>query len=555
MRMMLTHLTGSLRGRTDYLDTDSVSFGIGDRCSIVFDGAEDRMVCPVHAELTVEDRTPVIRDRSERGALFVNGERTAETALKDGDLIQFGQEGPLLRFRLGQDRMPDRKPLRAIVADCRDIVVRTPHPRYLSPLFLARHLLADVLRYASPTVRFAAILLLVAPLLIIAVLGGVAYRQHRLALLSQQRLADLVRQLESERLTQGELNMRIEQERRRIAELSRQRDEMVAELKASAKKQEAARTSRTELQTIREQLSKLEGEHRFAEGLAERFGSGVGLLQGGYGFVEKDTGRPLRYQGLDQLGHPYLDQDGNPLVTVEGLGPPIVIYYAGSGFLLDRAGTILTNRHLVRMWEHYEPARRAIEAGFEPRLAMLRILFPGTPEPFALALLGASDAVDVAVLRTDRAPAGSTPLRLARADESPKIGEPVVVLSYPGTFDSLLGRVPQPVSDEILQQAGEDPVTLADLLGKRGLIRPLVTQGHVADLSPDTLTFEAAVAGGSSGGPVFDRAGRVIAINHAGLRKVGGLNVGLRVRPVHELLAQVHLALEPVAAAEERGRR
>jgi len=337
-----------------------------------------------------------------------------------------------------------------------------------------------------------------------------------------------------------------------IEELSRHHDELVAELKASVRKQEAARASQAELETIREQLRKVEREQRFAEGLAERFGGGVGLLQGGYGFVEKGTGRPLRYQGLDQLGHPYVDKDGDPLVSVEGLGPPVVIYYAGSGFLLDHAGTVLTNRHLVQMWDYYEPARRLVESGFEPRPAMLRMFFPGIPDSFALEVLGVSEVADLAALRTDRAPAGATPLRLAGAEESPIVGEPVVALSYPGTFDSLLGRLAKPLSDALLKEAGENPVLLADVLARRGLVRPLVTQGHVSDISPDTLTFEAGAASGSSGGPVFDRAGRVIAINHAGLHRVGGLNVGLRTKPAHDLLVQLRLAPKP--AADVRGR-
>lgn len=32
MRMMLDHLTGSLRGRTQFIDTDFGSFGIGEPC-------------------------------------------------------------------------------------------------------------------------------------------------------------------------------------------------------------------------------------------------------------------------------------------------------------------------------------------------------------------------------------------------------------------------------------------------------------------------------------------------------------------------------------------
>jgi hypothetical protein len=73
MKMMLTHLTGSLRGRTQYFDTDSISFGIGKQCGIVFDGAKDTVVCPVHAELTVEHGAPVIRDQSRQRALGQRG--------------------------------------------------------------------------------------------------------------------------------------------------------------------------------------------------------------------------------------------------------------------------------------------------------------------------------------------------------------------------------------------------------------------------------------------------------------------------------------------------
>lgn len=548
MKMMLTHLTGSLRGRTQYFDTDSISFGVGEHCGVAFDGAKDAVVCPVHAELTVEHGAPVIRDHSRQRALFVNGQPQAEAVLQDGDLLQFGQDGPLVRFRLCE---AEAKPLKTIVADCRDIVVRTPHPRYLSPLYLARHLLADILRYASPSVKLAAGALLVILLALIAILGSVAYREHRAALAARERMTELVRQLESGRPTRDELERRIEEERRRAGELSQRQEELMAELRDAVKKQEAARASQEELRAMREQLTKLEEEQRFAEGLAARYGGGVGLLQGGYGFAEKGTGRPLRYQGFDQLGHPYVDQEGNPLVTLEGTGPPVVIFYAGTGFLLDRAGTVVTNRHLVTMWEHYEPARRALEAGFEPRAVLLRIFFPGEPEPFKLEVAGVAEAADLAILRADRTPVGATPLRLAPAGETPTIGEPVVVLSYPGTFDSLLGRLARPVSDDILKEAGNDPIALADLLARRGLVRPLVTQGHVADLSADTLTFEAGSASGSSGGPVFDRAGRVIAVNHAVLRKGGGLNVGLRVGPIHELAARLGLALEPLARATD----
>lgn len=555
MKITLCHLTGSLRGRTQYFDTASIDFGVGDHCHVRFDREKDPEICPVHARLSVEDHAPVIRDCSGKSALLINGQRSFESALKDGDLLQFGEGGPLVRFRLAPEESPETKPWRDIVADCRDIVVRTPHPRYLSPLYLVRRLLADIARYGSAAAKIAAAGAVLAPVLLITLLGIVVYRQHLTAGATERRMAELVSQLEAGRLTREEMSRKSEQERQHLTELRRQHEELIATLTASLKEQETARRSRQEIQAIHRQLRALESGQRFAEDLVARFGGSVGLLQGGYGFVEQGTGRPLRYQGFDQLGHPFVDREGNPLVTVEGQGPPIVIFYAGSGFLVDQAGTILTNRHLVRMWDHYEPAREAIAAGFEPRLSLLRIFFPGVSEPFSLELLGVSDTSDIAVLRTDRAPTGSTPLRLAPMDEAPRIGEPVVALSYPGTFDSLLGRLAKPVSDEILHEAGDDPVKLAEALSKRKLVRPLATQGHVSDLSPDTLTFEAGAGGGSSGGPALDQAGRVIAINHAAMRKVGGLNVGLRTKPAWELLRTLHVVVESETDAKARMRR
>jgi S1-C subfamily serine protease len=410
----------------------------------------------------------------------------------------------------------------------------------MSSLYLARHLLADVARYGSPAVRIAAVALTVVSLLTIAALGITTYRQHQAARVSEQRMVELVSQLETGRLTQAELEQRIERERQSVTELSRQRDELVAKLTASLKEQETARRSQQEIQTIRRQLNALESTQKFAEDIVRRFEGGVGLLQGGYGFREKETGRPLRYQGFDRLGNPLLDKDGNTLVTVEGTAPPVVVYYAGTGFLVDQVGTIVTNRHMIRMWETYEPAQQALQAGFEPDLRLLRIFFPGTSEPYTLQVLGASERTDLAVLWMDRPPAGVTPLTLAPAEEAPRAGEPVVVLSYPGTFDSILARVAKPISDEILREGAADSARLAEALARRRLVRPLATQGHVSNVSPEAITFEAGGGGGSSGGPVFDRNGRVIAVNSASFSKVHGLNLGMPIRLARDLLIQLH---------------
>lgn len=547
MRMMLCHLTGSLRGRTQYLDTDSVSFGIGNSCGVVFDGVKDPGVCPVHAELNIEDQQPVIRDMSGRTALLVNGEPKVEATLKDGDLIQFGEDGPLVRFRLHPDGAPFAKPWPQIVADSRDIVVRTPHPRPLSALYLAQHLLADVVRYGSPAVKLAALLVVLVPAAVIAVLAVALQRQYQATGAAERQRLELVRQLETGRLTQMELEQRVERERERADTLDRRREELERRLAALSGEQAAARRAREEVKALRRQLGEVERSQRFAEEIVGRFGAGVALLQGGYGFREKGTGRLLRYQGFDPSGNPLLDGEGNTLVTLEGQAPPIVIYYAGTGFLLDKAGTIVTNRHLVRMWEQYEPAQQAIRSGLEPDLWIFRAFFPGAPEPSNLKVVAVSEKTDLALLRAEAVPAGAVPLALLPAGQTPLVGEPVVVLSYPGSFEGILGRVGRPTSDEVIRESKGDPQKLAASLARHGLIRPLVTQGHVSDATREAVTFEAGAATGSSGGPVLDRNGRVIAVNYGVLQKAGRLNVGLPAELVWALLQQAAPAPDPPA--------
>lgn len=548
----MCHLTGSLRGRTQYVDADSLTFGSEPGCGIVFDCEKDPAVCPVHAELTVTDHTPMLRDRTDRHALLINGQPTGEAALKDGDLVQFGEGGPLVRFRLPPDGAADTKPWRHIVDDCRDIVVRTPHPRYLSPLYLARHVLADIALYASPRLKAVTAAVVLMPLAIIIMLGVIAYRQHLKAGAAERRMAELLSQLETGRLTREEIERRIERERQSVEELRREHEELVAQLTTALREREATRRSEAELGKIRQQLTALQQSQSFAEEIVHRFARGVGLLQGGYGFREQGTGRPLRYKGFDQSGNPLLDKDGNTLVTVEGSAPAITIYYAGTAFLVDQRGTVVTNRHLVRMWESFEPAQQAIAAGFDPELRLLRLFLPDTPEPYHLELLGVSGDSDLAVLRTDRVPAGSPPLILASPEEPSRAGEPVVLLSFPASFDGVLARLAKPVSDEALAKAGGHAGKLAEELARRRLIHPLATQGHVSDVSPHVLTFEAGSASGSSGGPILNRAGHVVAVNYAALQRVGGVQVALPARFARELLTRLAVGTpvrQPAAAA------
>jgi S1-C subfamily serine protease/pSer/pThr/pTyr-binding forkhead associated (FHA) protein len=536
MKCMLHHLTGSLRGKTQYFQADSLRFGTGTDCDVRFDVTFDRQVAPSHAELSLHDHAAMLRDLTGQHALFINNRQTGQAALHDGDLVQFGQQGPLLRFRMLSDQADGRKPWRYIVEDSRDIVVRTPHRAFTSLFHLVRHVGSDIARYGSPSAKTVAALLVLLPILLIGILSVSWYYEYQAVQVSRQKVAELVSQVETGRLSRAELEERVGQERELILKLQQDQDELKANLKAALENRQAARQSQEDVRAIQKQLTNLESEQRFSEEVIQRFQGGVGLLQGGYGIVEKGTGRPLRYQRFNPDEAPLLDENGMPLLTLEGNTPAVIIFFSGTGLLIDKKGTVLTNRHLVRMWEVYEPVKALLEKGFEPAVEFLRIFFPGFTGFYELAEVSVSEHNDLAILRTTQLPKGQTPLQLAQANHQIHVGEPVIIMSYPGTFDSILSRLSRTVSEEIIRQTGGDPVGLPEMLAKEGLIRPLTTHGYVSDVSKEVVTYEARATQGSSGGAVLNRKGLVIAVNHSELRAIGGINMGVPIQVIREQL-------------------
>jgi S1-C subfamily serine protease len=547
MNVMLHHLTGSLRGQTQYFEADSLRFGTGTDCDVRFNAAGDRPVAPSHAEFALHDHSPTLRDLTGQNALFINNRQTVQAPLHDGDLIQLGEQGPLLRFRVLDDQANGHKPWRYIVEDSRDIVVRTPHRPYTSLFHLVRHVISDIARYGSPTAKMVAALLVLLPMLLIGMLSVSVYYEYQEAKASRQNVAELISQVETGRLSRAELETRVAQEREVVRKLQQEQEELKANLKVALENRQAARQSQEDVRAIQKQLHELESEQRFAEEVIQRFQGGVGLLQGGYGIVEKGTGRPLRYQGYNQDGAPLLDERGVPLLTLEGNAPAVIVFFSGTGLLIDQKGTVLTNRHLVRMWEVYGPVKAILEKGFEPSMEFLRIFFPGSTEFFELEEVSIAQQDDFAILRTTRLPKGQTPLQLAPARQQIRIGEPVVIMSYPGTVDSILSRLSRTVSEQIVSQVGGDPVALPEMLSTKELIRPLTTHGYVSDVSKDVVTFEARASQGSSGGAVLNREGLVIAVNHSELRAIGGINLGVPIRVIREQLDR--LGFTPVGGS------
>ena len=74
----------------------------------------------------------------------------------------------------------------------------------------------------------------------------------------------------------------------------------------------------------------------------------VCLIHVSVGFVDKNSGQPLRYGGMGPDG-PYKDSEGNIVYTLEGRGPEVREDFFGTGFIVG-TNKILTNHHVAQPW-------------------------------------------------------------------------------------------------------------------------------------------------------------------------------------------------------------
>jgi S1-C subfamily serine protease len=126
-------------------------------------------------------------------------------------------------------------------------------------------------------------------------------------------------------------------------------------------------------------------------------------------------------------------------------------------------------------------------------------------------------------------------LQLDDRSEASVTGEPVVLIGYPTGVEGILARAGSDVAQTIA--GGTQNVSqIMSQIASRQLIRPTTTQGHIGDVLKDKIVYDAATTSGGSGGPLFNRDGKVIGINFAVLRGFGGSNLAVPARYANELL-------------------
>ncbi|HET7293954.1 MAG TPA: trypsin-like peptidase domain-containing protein [Vicinamibacteria bacterium] len=519
------HLSGERRGSVDCPRHVPATLGSAAEDDVQVPGCARR-----HALVRREEDRVVLLDLGSTRGTFVAGEEVTETALRSGDVIQLGKDGPRLRFR------DECQPPATLVQALRWTQPDGIRAADAGPLI--RALLHESAARTSRSFRLT--------LAVVAVAGAAGlYLSHRETQRLEGEVALLQRSLDAVRQEREAFFARIEAERRR-AEADRlafeaalrdsRRREAELEARVAEARSEEVADLHAELGAARSRLAALEEERAVAERIIRDYGAGVCLIQGAFAFYDAQL-RPLRLT-LDEQGQPVGAGPAGLSLTAEGQGPIYRVDYFGTGFLVDRRGLLLTNRHVAEPWWRNAFADGLAARGLRPRLLVFRAFFPREPEPFELEILRHADGTDLSLaeieLRGRRIPA----LPLDPGPRAAVAGQPVVVVGYPTGLEAILGKAEAAVVREILEGSGQSAERVAEALARKGLIRPSTTQGHIGDVTKSDVIFDAPTTHGGSGGPVFNRSGRVVAIEYAVLEGFGGHSFGVPARFAQQLLRE-----------------
>lgn len=403
-----------------------------------FDPESDRQVSTYHAVLARDEGGWFVRDLDSRNGTLVNGELIdSDRHLADGDRIQFGRNGPVVRVGLG----PGIDPTEA----------RDERDETLSTTTVLRRQLGRKVR----NLRLVSLILVG---LLAAVLVFVFARDARRwspwagELRSLQRQSDSIRAsstrtVDSLRGRAEGLRKALDRSRQRLAELQKQLE--------SQRRSEGGEESQRSREELRRRLESVTAAlHR--QQLAADFDF-----------------EALEEQNWSALAQIYVQRPGQPVTTA-------------TAFAVQSDALLLTSRHVLLGEEGGRPDRIGIQ------FARSDQVWPGR-------LVATSQTADLALVRAQNV-AGEVPTveGLNARPDTLTPNTPVAVMGYP---------LASPPSGE-----GGDGEAVP---------RPLVTGGLLLQPMDGAARIQGYGERGSSGSPIFDADGQVVAILRGGSTREG----------------------------------
>jgi DNA-binding response OmpR family regulator len=296
-----------------------------------------------------------------------------------------------------------------------------------------------------------------------------------------------------------------------------------------------ASSLRKQLEDTTARLKRVEAESQSAEEVIRAYAPSVCLLHVSVSFVDRASSRPLRYAGINPDGEPLHDSDGNPVYTLEGRAPEVRADFFGTGFIVSE-GRILTNHHVAQPWWKNDELASISAQGLSPSIAEFTAYFPDSAAGVRVRVSEISEQADLATLKGDFSGLKRPVLKLDSRQQAAVSGQPLLSLGYATGISAILARAGEDAVNEIAKSTGGNPTEIVNELLRRKLIRPLVTQGHIGDVLPDKIVYDAQTTSGGSGGPLINRDGEVIGVTFAVVKGFGGSNFGVPIRFAQPLL-------------------
>ncbi len=461
MTARFTFLSGARVGQVETFRKAYIGLGRHPLSDVRFDAERDLDVSALHAAVIRQGDTFVVRDLGSTNGTFLNGQRVSgDAALKDGDVLAFGQNGPTVEFHV----VPGEPGADAVSPAARASAERVSSPREQYPAVAPPAAPPRVARRSSTAVRIAAEVarqthelrrttkILIGLLaIVLAAFGWTQWAAARDAreLTRLQAHADSLSRVAQQLLTrfQSELASLRDALRQSQAEVAR----LSAELVAAGSSGDARAVSR-----LRGELDAAAARQRGLAGAAA-----------------------VDYRAIARR-----NQDAVVLLVVEYSETEV---FSGTAFAVDSQGTLVTNKHVL-----------VGEAG-DRRPRRIAVKFSGSKQWFPGRLVGVADSADVGVVSVEIR--GGTP-RVAGFTRDPhglERGDPVAIIGYP---------------------LGEDlPM---ERQGQAAVADPTLTVGTVSKVLGNVVQVDGYGAPGSSGSPMFDREGRVAAVLYGGNRESQG---------------------------------
>lgn len=253
--------------------------------------------------------------------------------------------------------------------------------------------------------------------------------------------------------------------------------------------------SLAEVERLRGELSRTTGDPATVARLRDELEAARVRQQGILGAADVDY-RSISSQNQDAVAIVVVDYGDRQIVS-------------GTAFAVDSQGTLVTNKHVLKG-----------EGGDKTPLR-IAVKFSGSKQWFSGRFVGVADSADLGILKVDIR--GGTP-RVQGIERDPRSlqrGDPVAIIGYP------LGM------DLPMQGEGNDAVA-----------EPTLTVGTASKVLSRVVQVDGYGAPGSSGSPIFDRHGHVVAVLYGGVTESNGkIILAVPVTAVVEYLNRIGVAL------------